>query len=515
MTSLLITGNTGLLTQELLDTLAGEYRVVVTVDERHAEAAGREGNLHLYRTSPLEEAFAQLFDAYRFECVLYLSSYADGGDGFAGEHKWLERVFDRCAALHVGKFVLLSTTESRNFTAQLGRNGELLGRQYASPAAFGAGQVEDWCAYLAGQSEVKLITLWCPCLAGQGSEEQLLGRLFAQLAAGGEVRLPGPAAGEAGFLSMKDLSRLMLQILQETEDPAASYYAVSGYRHTWGEVASALQALRPEASFAFAPACGQAALPDYPHALRKTYGFIPLDDVPGDFAQFYHAYLAVLRERQRGRWQRARARLGSALKGALKYLELGLVFVLAELLAGVTSSSVYFKVIDVRLLFIVMMSMLYGLRLGVLAAVLECGVLAWQYARAGMDAVVLFYNIENWIPFVFYLMTGSVIGYLVDKRTNEMSFAEKELELLRGKYGFLNRVYQGVLENRGEYRRQILGFQDSFGKIFEAVQRLDSESTGTVMMKGLQVMEEVLHNHTIAIYTLDGWPSARTVCSPG
>ncbi len=518
MSFILITGNTGLLTQEFLDILAEEYKVVVTVDQSLGEAAGREGNLDIYQTVPTEEKFRQLFDAYHFESVCYLSGYADSGKGLAGEHEWLETIFDCCRAHRISKFVLISTVESQNFTLQLGRSGELLGRQYESQKAFSAGQVEEWCSYLARRTETRLITLWCPYLAGEANEELFLGQIFSQMVRHREnqtIVLPYGAEGRVDFLSLKDLAYLLLQIFQETEDETAGYFAVSGYGRTWEEVSAAITASEPEVKVEFSRDLNRTQLPDYPDKLRKNYGFIPMDDVLTDFAKGYAAYQELLRRRRKKWWQRTHEKLLAVFKGALKYIELFLVFLLTEFLAGFTANSVYFKMVDVRLLYIIMMAMLYGLHLGVMAAVLECIVLVRRWAEIGLGAVVLFYNFENWIPFVFYLMAGSIVGYLVDKRTNEMSFARKEMTLLRDKYSFLKRIYQGVLENRSEYRRQILGFQDSFGKIFEAVQRLDGEIAGSVLMKGLQVLEDVLHNHSVAIYTLDSWQrfGRLAVCS--
>ncbi len=158
MADLLITGNTGLLSQELLENLSKEYKLVVTAGSEREECAGKEGNIHVYCTTPMEKKFSQLFDAYDFRAVWYLSGYADGNTGCFGEAQWLEQILSCCGSHVVEKLIVLSTTESRSFFEQVGRSGELLGRDYESGTAFGAAQMEDLCRYFAGKTKTKVIT---------------------------------------------------------------------------------------------------------------------------------------------------------------------------------------------------------------------------------------------------------------------------------------------------------------------------------------------------------------------
>ena len=164
---------------------------------------------------------------------------------------------------------------------------------------------------------------------------------------------------------------------------------------------------------------------------------------------------------------------------------------------------VYFRFVDVRLFFIVIMGTVHGIWIGVLAAVLSCIALLIQYLQSGMDWTILFYNVENWIPFTIYLMAGSVTGYVKNKKTEEIKFSQEEYSLLRDKYIFLNEVYQSAVENKGEYKKQILGFKDSFGRIFDAVQKLDNILPQGIFLEALLIMEDILENHSIAIYSVD------------
>ncbi len=60
------------------------------------------------------------------------------------------------------------------------------------------------------------------------------------------------------------------------------------------------------------------------------------------------------------------------------------------------------------------------------------------------------------------------------------------------------------------FRRQILGRRDSFGKIYAVTQQLDMLQPQEICRKTVQIMEDVLENHSLTIYRME-----RTrVCPP-
>ena len=90
MTEILICGHTELFTEEGLEKLAEEYRVVLA--GQTSVSSRSKKNIMIYKTSPTEEKFHQLFDVYSFQAVFYVSGYADGGEGMFGENQQLEQV---------------------------------------------------------------------------------------------------------------------------------------------------------------------------------------------------------------------------------------------------------------------------------------------------------------------------------------------------------------------------------------------------------------------------------------
>lgn len=502
MASILITGNTRLFTRECLELLAEEYKIVITGDFK---MAGNIKNVHIYHTNPMEEKFSQLFDVYSFRAIWYVSGYADGGEELFGESQWLERIMMECRRSRVDKLIMLSTVDSQNFLPRIGRNGEITGRDYSSSRAFRASQNEEIVRHFSEKAEVTAIILWLPYLAFRVNDENFLGRIFHIIYNEEKLSFPYHREDRVDFLSFRDLAELLCQITEETEDDTVSCFVTSGYQYTYGDLEAMLKIISPKLQVTYKNIPDTVEWPLEETKVRRIYGFVPEDNIMDSIGSNYRIFVREVMNGRKTLSERIRERVEKSGKGVFVYLEVLLVFLLGEWISRYTSESIYFKFVDVRLLYIVIMGSMHGLKAGMAAALLECLVLIKKYAALGVGWIVLFYNIENWLSFSVYLMAGIITGYIRNKNTDEIAFTKKEYALLREKYLFLNDVYHGAIENKGEYKKQILGFKDSFGKIFEAVQKLDNELPESIFLEGLRIMEDILENHSIAIYTLDEW----------
>lgn len=512
MASILICGNTQLFTENALMHLAEEYQVVIAGD---ISLKTKHKKIIVYHTNPQEEQFRQLYDVYSFQAVYFVSGYADGGEGLFGEVQQLEKVMLECNRSRVDKLIVLSTFESQNYVIQYGKQGEILKKEYSSSRNFGAAQMEEMCRYFMERSKLCCVLLRLPYLADEINDKNFLGQIFHNIYQNEKILFPYHAGDPIEFLSFSDLTALLIQITNETEDESGAYNVSTGYRYTYGELEELLKITDANIKVIYENYPYTADIPEYPVQVRRQYGFIPMDNVMEDVGKFYRVFLREVAGKKGGIGAKLLKLAEKAGKGAYKYIELLVIFAVAELISQYTADSIYFRFVDVRLLYIVIMGTIHGMRMGMLAALLECAVLVRQYALIGIGGTLLFYNVENWIPFVAYLMIGSITGYISNKRTDAIVFQKREYSLLRDKYLFLNDVYHGAVENKGEFKRQILGFQDSFGKIFDAVQKLDTMLPDSIFFEGLKVLENILENHTIAIYTLDSWQKfgRLVVCS--
>lgn len=89
------------------------------------------------------------------------------------------------------------------------------------------------------------------------------------------------------------------------------------------------------------------------------------------------------------------------------------------------------------------------------------------------------------------------------RNTETSRFVQNENNLLRQRLQFTQELYEDTLEDKQLFRRQILGRRDSFGKIYTVTQQLNTLQPQEIYRKTIQVMEDILENHSLTIYRLE------------
>ena len=186
-----------------------------------------------------------------------------------------------------------------------------------------------------------------------------------------------------------------------------------------------------------------------------------------------------------------------SVKSGLLIVELFVGCIVAELLTRYLSAAPQFSTIDVRLLFIVLMGGIYGMNAGIAAAFLEIVAMGYTYMEQGLNWQFLFYEPSNWVPFILYFTAGAVCGYVKYRNDDVLEFLKKENKLILDKFRFITTLYHEALDNKSEYKKQIIGSRDSFGKIFEVVKHLDTVVPQEIYAEAITVMEDVLDNHNL------------------
>ena len=95
---------------------------------------------------------------------------------------------------------------------------------------------------------------------------------------------------------------------------------------------------------------------DYPVRLRRVDGWIPREDVMEQILELYEIYVKYLGRRRRTLEEMADLLLNRSGRIA-SYLEMIIFFGISEVLHHFLGNGVYFRFVDVRLFFIVIMGL--------------------------------------------------------------------------------------------------------------------------------------------------------------
>ena len=115
---------------------------------------------------------------------------------------------------------------------------------------------------------------------------------------------------------------------------------------------------------------------------------------------------------------------------------------------------------------------------------------------------MIFYSIDHMLPILFYFFLGTAIGYRQNRSERLIDFAQHERDAVSEQYEVLTDLYSQAVSKKTEYRNDLLNSRNGFGKIFNAVNQLQSTEPGRIMADAIPVMEDLLSNRTISIYSV-------------
>lgn len=191
------------------------------------------------------------------------------------------------------------------------------------------------------------------------------------------------------------------------------------------------------------------------------------------------------------------------LKIAKSLLEKILLFILFLLFKEFANNYLDLRFIDVRLMYVVMVGMIYGVRQGMLATILASGSYIYDLNTANIDISYLFCSISSWMPIAFYMIAGAWTGYLTDKRIDDMESVKEEHAMLIEKYDFLRSLYNEMREVKEQFQKQILVSKDSFGRVYEIANELSNFKPELIMFKAIRIIENIMETESVALYFVE------------
>lgn len=177
-----------------------------------------------------------------------------------------------------------------------------------------------------------------------------------------------------------------------------------------------------------------------------------------------------------------------------------LLFVLTLLFKKYASDYTDLRFIDVRLMYVVIVGMIYGVKQGIVATILASVSYIYELHTANIDVSYLLYSINSWMPIVFYMIAGAWTGYMTDKRIDDMEAEKEEHAMLAEKYDFLRSLYNEIREVKEQLQKQILVSKDSFGRVYEIANELSNFKPELIMFKAIHIIEDIMETESVAIY---------------
>ena len=480
----LLVGNTGYITKEFVQEAFPESEVFIMGNS--LLKTERKKHLNVRPFPERDEELEDIFHTYDFELMVYFSNYITFHGTMEGEAEKLRKVLSYCKRSKEIHVIYLTGPEA-GYAATTGKTLLVRG-------------AENLCCQYGKMYQIPVKIVRIPYLYSGVYKEDYFYKMFAAIRSGEPVEIQESPDQPLQFLNYMDLAEL-LEKMSDNWDEEYHYLNVPNvFSNTFRELEQKIKEIDASVRIENKGLIPVEKIPPDDKVVRFKYGWFPKISLLEDFSDIYDQYLDSIGEKER-RIDRWKIWLDKH-RPIVKIVELVVGFFLFEFLNHLAGNQAQFKMIDLRLVFIVLFGSLYGINYGIAAAALETISLLAAYEREGVGWTTLFYEPSNWIPFIFYFAVGAICGYVRMKNKENIEFVTDENKLIQEKFLFMRDMYQDSLYDKRTYKKQIMGSRDSFGKIFDITRKLDTVLPQELFIETIHVMEDMLENHAVAVYSL-------------
>lgn len=503
---ILITGQLGAVSYSFCDKLSEHSKVIAASGDVREEYIGNIHKVFSYEIGTDE--YNRLFNIYSFDAMVYFLDEPNiSGADFEAVGR-LDAALSDCAKFDVKKVILVSSTYVYS--------GEIAASEDKSISMTDNYKVllsscEELCESYRDNCGISVMVLHTPIFYGMGENKSFFGRMIHQSATKNYVNVSGAANQVAEVLSLDDLGELVARILLDWSDDIHTMNVPGADIISLSQLSNLLSGTSQVTRITYSDKPAQLGPPVASEIARNEYDFVPVVKITDDFDQLIKN-ICVFDEDKKATLKSRISSFLSSKSFIIIAIELALGYILMEILNNLSNTAVQFKVVDFRLLFIVIIATVHGLKPGIAASILSCFSAFAAYISSGMEWQMIAYNINYWLPFACYITAGAIIGYTKDKKDKTIEFVSEEKETLEKRYVFQSELYDNALYNKDQYKRQIMSYRGSFGRLFDVTRRLNSVLPDSIFKEALLALEDVLDNQTVVIYNTTGSKGYARLC---
>ncbi len=493
---ILLTGILSPMIWDMVDRLTREGHQVSLLGHGLAPAPPKiKATLH--DMSPGNPEAAQVVEAGRFGLVVFFYAYQSEDTRAYGsiQGSMLDALFQlqhTAATSGVERFFLV--TDVRVFGAgQAGKEDETPLPQTPTGVLINAAEEVLRCV---DASAIQTLLIRVSHLYSPGRTDAFFHRALQSMDAEQPVLLDGTADTICDFLHVDDLA-LFITLALEHKMTGVVHLAYEE-RLSYGEAAKLLQDHLPNLQVTFSGSRSTRTMLQC-HNARQQTGWIPRHHWVSELDDILTGVDGSPRKLSLG--TRVSGLLYKLFGRALPWVELIVLALVAELLLRTAQYNATFRFLDYWLLYVILMGSMHGGPIGMAAGVIACIGYSFSWFESGNDIYLLLYNKDNWLPLIMYILGGGIFGYMHDRNAEKLASMQKEMQQRDEESQFIQSMYQQVDADRNALQEQVIRFRDSYGRIYAITQELDTLQPEQVFLSTLDVLEDVMQNQSVALYT--------------
>ena len=479
---ILFTGNTGYINGRFINEIFPESKITI-LGKSHLESNGR---LKVYKMK--KPPIDALLETHNFDVIIYLSRELTYNTNTESDAEELRNILENASKSQKDtKFLYLSSLDGAF--------------KEKTACSLLSSSKEELCSFYKETRGMDIRTVRIPYLYSGIIEDDFLYKTFEQ-ADKGKIIIDENASSRSYFLSMYDLADFLNRFFDNWRSGTGYLTVNDEFKLTFNDITDEIRKTAKNVPVNFTGKNFAKSLETNNSALRSEYGWFSKISIIEDMEEQYEQYLWIKNRKFSTLWDKIKHWLESHTK-ILKIAELIIMFIITEFLIRITSSAIFFSIVDFRMAFIVIMATVHGLGYGISAGGLSS--LSWLVAKveSGTNLITIFYEPTNWLAFVFFFLVGALCGYVRLKKDDTIDFLNTQNKLTEDKLIFTRELYTDIFNERRELKKQIIGSKDSFGKIFDVTRNLDTVEPRELYLKIMETFEDVLENKSISVYSIN------------
>ncbi|SFG27135.1 Nucleoside-diphosphate-sugar epimerase [Lachnospiraceae bacterium C7] len=454
----------------------------------------KKGHIKWYSTDITDKKFKKIFDAHSVGSIIYFSDYLNYQATSQNELEKIHLILEYCRKNKVEQFVYITSQDSCKV------NDKTAGLMQKS--------AEEICRHYAENEFLSIKIVRSPYIIQPDNPNDFSHRNFEKASANEKIELPFAENNVPNFIDMRDLTTFIYRVFDNWhEDESISYYNLRPYKkQTYHDYKVRMMDYFKDVDIVFNENAREdeldlgndLALEEYEWSAK--YGLI----------RNFDNYVSL--------WESSRQNKKKIYDIILEKIrshnpiangvEIGIGAIIVEGLNQLYNVSAQFRLVDFRLLFVVLIATVYGSFFGFIAAIIETISLAVAFTKEGTSWELLLYEPSNWLPFLLLFVAAGVCGYVKQKSEEEIEFSKTEIKNLNDRNSFVTELYDEAMSYKNEYRQDLIESRDGFGRIFDVVKKLSDTVPERIYAESIPVMEDVLGTKSIAIFSIQD-PEAR------
>ncbi len=186
--------------------------------------------------------------------------------------------------------------------------------------------------------------------------------------------------------------------------------------------------------------------------------------------------------------------------GLRRTIENIVVFLIFTLLYQFSNDHNLFNQIHWHLIYVVLISLCYGVKQGALSVLLASGYYLFAKDESLLEMVNFYSYIDNVLVIVQYIFFGIVVGYTADMLRENLRSKDEKLKDLEADYGKLKDIHEKNVMVKNEYEKRLLEAKTGLPHLYNIINRINVLDAQRVFVEVINVVQELLNTDTVCVY---------------